>query len=662
MIMAKTTPAAPATHKYRFIFVSIILFLTIDLGVLIPNFILSSEIKVNTIGINLAGRQRMLSQRTAKALLQIYNAHETALREDVLKSQKELMLTYKMFNDTLTAFHSGGMVVNGGNKIIYFQKLQSETSLKLVNQALEIWRPYQQLLLPIINATEIPNAELHQAIEYAKANNLKLLDLMNSLTSELEFLANSKANTIQQIQVLGLILVSLNLLMLVYHVLHKLRKSDLQLIHASQEIQKLNQKLFTENQLMRVELQASHQIQHILIDEDVDSQSQTPELDNLGDEQLHEIIINMQRRLREAYLDLQQRQQVTEQLNQELQYILHEIHHTMRAAAQGDFSQRLQETGKTELFLDIAQQLNHTLDRNQLMIQELSEVFEAVAQGNLTPRMTHTYAGTIEHLKQNVNTTINTLALVVADIKGITGIVDAGADAVLSNHQKLQQKSSSEINLIQTTSQLLENVTRLVNENAQYTQHATTLMRQAHEFAEQGGVVIAKTVTAINTIHASSQRATDIIVVINEIAMQTNLLALNAAVEAARAGSYGRGFAVVAAEVRQLALRSAEAAKEIRQLIQESVYSVEIGVQLVHDSGETLQVIIAAVHQAAEMIEQVLLSNQQQTGHVQQTHHSIVQLENMMQQNVMLVEQAVANSENMREQVEKLANNVAFFT
>ncbi|MEZ5673065.1 MAG: methyl-accepting chemotaxis protein [Thiotrichaceae bacterium] len=658
--MIKTTPTAPATHKYRFIFVSIMLFLTIDLGVLIPNFILSSEIKVSTIGINLAGRQRMLSQRTAKALLQIYNAHETARQEDMLKSQQELTLAYKMFNDTLTAFYSGGTVVNGGNKTVYFQKLQTETLQKLVNQALEIWRPYQHLLLPIIHATEIPDAELHQAIEYAKANNLKLLDLMNSLTSELEALANSKANAIQWIQILGLILVSLNLLILVYHVLHKLRKSDLQLIQASQEIQKLNQKLLTENQLMRVELQASHQIQHILTDEDVDSSS--PTLDNLADEQLHEIIINMQRRLREAYLDLQQRQQITEQLNQELHHILHEIHHTMRAAAQGDFSQRLQETGKTELFLDIAQQLNHTLDRNQLMIQELSEVFEAVAQGNLTPRMAHTYAGTIEYLKHNVNTTINTLALVVSDIKEITEIVDAGADAVLSNHQKLQQKSSNEFNLIQTTSQLLENVTHLVNENTQHTQHATTLMRQAHEFAEQGGIVIAKTVTAINTIHASSQRATDIIGVINEIATQTNLLALNAAVEAARAGSSGRGFAVVAAEVRQLALHSAEAVKEIRQLIQESVRSVEVGVQLVHDSGETLRVIIAAVYQAAEMIEQVLISNQQQAGHVQQTHHSITQLKNMMQQNVVLVEQAVANSENMREQVEKLANNVAFFT
>lgn len=50
--------------KYRGILISVALFLLLDASVLMLNFYVSFEIADDAVGVNLAGRQRMLSQGT----------------------------------------------------------------------------------------------------------------------------------------------------------------------------------------------------------------------------------------------------------------------------------------------------------------------------------------------------------------------------------------------------------------------------------------------------------------------------------------------------------------------------------------------------------------------------------------------------------------------
>ena len=132
-------------------------------------------------------------------------------------------------------------------------------------------------------------------------------------------------------------------------------------------------------------------------------------------------------------------------------------------------------------------------------------------------------------------------------------------------------------------------------------------------------------------------------------------------VEAARAGEQGRGFAVVAGEVRSLAQRSAEAAREIKGLIGASVDKVESGARLVQDAGSTMDEIVASVQRVSDIIGEITAASAEQSQGIGQVNQSVMQLDQMTQQNAALVEQAAAAATSLEQQAQTLQAAVATF-
>jgi len=162
-------------------------------------------------------------------------------------------------------------------------------------------------------------------------------------------------------------------------------------------------------------------------------------------------------------------------------------------------------------------------------------------------------------------------------------------------------------------------------------------------------------------IEDASQKISDIIRVIDDIAFQTNLLALNAAVEAARAGDAGKGFAVVASEVRTLAQRSGEAAKDISNLISSSNNEVTEGVKLVRQAGESLTRIMEASQKVSTTIADISAASGEQANGIDEMSQAVAHLDEMTQQNAALAEQSAASAGSLSGRIGQLNDLVATF-
>jgi len=338
-----------------------------------------------------------------------------------------------------------------------------------------------------------------------------------------------------------------------------------------------------------------------------------------------------------------------------------EINFVMSAAAEGNFSLRVELSNKTGFFKHFSQIINQTLEHNQLLITELTNVFTAIADGDLTCQLTKQYSGELENLKCELNGTVSKLTVVMDTIKEIASTVSDAANTISDGAVDLTQRIEEQAASLEQTSAAMEQMSGTVQQNADNTRQATHLAMRARESAYEGGKVVQKTIAAIAEINISSKRVADIIGMIDDIAFQTNLLSLNAAIEAARAGEQGRGFAVVATEVRYLAQRSATAAKEIKKLINESVKKVDEGTQLAHKSGETLEEIIKAISQVNELIVEIAAATQEQSVGIQEVTKAVLQMDKTTQDNAAFIQETTSLSQVMKVQANLLKEHIDFF-
>ncbi|MFO1336751.1 MAG: methyl-accepting chemotaxis protein [Burkholderiaceae bacterium] len=294
-------------------------------------------------------------------------------------------------------------------------------------------------------------------------------------------------------------------------------------------------------------------------------------------------------------------------------------------------------------------------------IDRAIHVAERIAQGDLGSTVQVDSRDEIGRLLQALADMQATLRRLVGEIRSTAESIQVASTEVATGNMDLSQRTEQAASNLQRTSSSMSQLTQTVRHSADSAGTANQLASRSAQVAARGGEVVAQVVQTMQAIDASSHRIGDIIGVIDGIAFQTNILALNAAVEAARAGEQGRGFAVVAGEVRSLAQRSAQAATEIKGLIGASVERVEQGTRLVGDAGSTMRDIVASVQQVTDIIGEITAASAEQSSGISTINASVVELDQVTQQNAALVEQSAAAAESLREQAVRLNGLVSAF-
>jgi methyl-accepting chemotaxis protein len=275
----------------------------------------------------------------------------------------------------------------------------------------------------------------------------------------------------------------------------------------------------------------------------------------------------------------------------------------------------------------------------------VTQIVSLIANGDLQVKV-DVKANDTSSMLFAVNTMVTKLSDIITSIRASADNLSSASEQVSATAQSMSQGASEQAASVEETSASIEQMSASISQNTENAKVTDGMSSKAAKEADEGGIAVQQTVTAMKSI-------ADKISIIDDIAYQTNLLALNAAIEAARAGEHGKGFAVVAAEVRKLAERSQVAAQEIGGVAASSV-------GLAEKAGKLLDQIVPSIKKTAELVQEISAASEEQSFGAEQINTAMEQLSQITQQSASASEELAATAEEMSSQAELLQDVISF--
>ena len=314
----------------------------------------------------------------------------------------------------------------------------------------------------------------------------------------------------------------------------------------------------------------------------------------------------------------------------------------MTAMSQGQFSVQVDVQARGA-YQQAVEHAVGTLRGMESMLGDIGQVMQAAARGDVSMRVTARGQGDLELLKNNINTTLSSLAQSMGVISQNARQVAAAAAQSSEAIGQISDGAQNQTHAISQVTTAVRQTAAAVTDVSRSTEMASQRARQSVEVLRDGLIKIDNMVEVVNNIAENSAKINKITEVIESIANKTNLLSLNAAIEAARAGEHGKGFAVVADEVGKLAVNSAESSKEIAALVQQANQETAKAVSAVQAVSADMTQIEIGSKEAEEMLSRISASLEEQSAAVEQINANLTNVDAIARNNAAASEEITAS-------------------
>lgn len=163
---------------------------------------------------------------------------------------------------------------------------------------------------------------------------------------------------------------------------------------------------------------------------------------------------------------------------------------------------------------------------------------------------------------------LDNFQIVTDEVAKSVDAISQGVTETVSNMENQTDMTSKIQGIIDNLIQVKDHTLNSASEAVEVAESGGKLVEQLKEKSDAIAVANQSVTEVARQLQEKIESAEEITRIIYQVSAQTNLLALNASIEAARAGEAGRGFSVVADEIRKLADDTKESTDKITDLLQ----------------------------------------------------------------------------------------------